>query len=77
MVEFMECSSLSIQYDATGKANISFNIVRDNSGEVTGYRQLRFGGVNFDGIIMRKEQQYLRGSSNWFQWSMQWQGIGN
>lgn len=77
MVEFMECASLSIQYDATGKASISFTIVRDSSSEVTGYRHHNYGGVSFDGVIMRKEQQYIRGSSNWFQWSMQWQGIGN
>jgi hypothetical protein len=76
-IEFIECASLSIQYDATGKVSVSFSVIRDDNSEVTGYKNFSFGGVNFDGVIMRKEQQYLRGSGKWYQWQMQWQGVGN
>ena len=75
--EFTECASLSIQYDTTGKASISFTVIRDDNSEVTGYKSLNFANVNFDGVIMKKEQQYLRGSNKWYQWQMQWQGVGN
>ena len=77
MAEFVECASVSIQYDATGKASVSFNIIKDNNSEVTGYKNFNYGGVNFNGVVMKKEQQYIRGSGGWFQWSIQWQGVGN
>ena len=77
MAEFVECSSVSIQYDATGKASVSFNVIKDSSSEVTGHNSFSYGGVSFDGVVMKKEQQYIRGSGNWFQWSIQWQGVGN
>jgi len=77
MAEFVECASLSIQYDAVGKASVSFTVIKNSNSEVTGYKTFNYGGVDFNGVIMRKEQQYIRGSGKWFQWSMQWQGVGN
>lgn len=82
MVEFIDCGTVSIQYDTTGRATISFVIVTDDD-ELSGkYTSLSFGGINFTGVIMSAVQKPILGSGDgegtaWFEWQMTLQGVGN
>jgi len=77
-VEFIDCGSLSISYDATGRANISLTIVK-NSPDVSlnKYNNLTWGEVEFDTLVMNASQKALVGSINWYEWGLQLSGVGN
>ena len=76
MVEFTDCSSLSINYDVTGKVTASIGILRDDSGEITwsNYKNPTWGSVYFDFIIMGATQSPVVGSNGWYEWSLQMEG---
>ena len=82
MAEFIDCGTVSIQYDTTGKATISFVVVTDSTRELGGtYTSLDFGGINFTGSIMSAVQKPIIGSGDgsgaaWFEWQMTVQGVG-
>lgn len=77
-VEFIDCGSLSISYDATGKASISCTVIRSDSGSlVKNYNGWRLGGVSFDGNVMSLNQSVMLGSGGWHQWQVRWEGVGN
>jgi len=79
-IEFVECSSVSITYDATGKATVSFTIIKNNRNNLSNdYNTFwtDLGGVKFtNGNVMSAIQQPFVGSGGWNQWQMQWEGIG-
>lgn len=78
MVEFIECPSLSISYDATGKASVSITVIRDDMNDLRGtYTSKSWGGVRFTVGVMGATQQPIMGSGGWAQWSLQLEGIGN
>lgn len=77
-IEFIDCASLSIQYDATGIASLSFVVLKNSMEDLTGtYTTLTAGGVDFEGVIMSKIQTPIIGSGGWCQWQMQVRGVGN
>jgi hypothetical protein len=77
-IEFIDCGSLSISYDATGKATISCSIIRnDAAGLQNDYNTWRLGGVFFDGNVMGLNQSPMIGSGGWNQWQLRWEGVGN
>jgi len=79
-IEFVECSSLSISYDASGKATVSFTVIRNDKNDLgRDYNRYwgNLGGVNFtDGNVMSAVQQPFVGSGGWNQWQLQWEGVG-
>ena len=75
-IEFVECGTLSISYDATGKATINYTKIRDNAGIPSAPNNLSFGGRTFKGNTMSIAPNPLIGSGGWFQWQISWQGIG-
>jgi len=77
-IEFIDCGSLNISYDATGKASVSFNVVKNN-GETSldRYTNPEWGGVNFDLMVLNSNQKALIGSRGWYEWSLQLAGVGN
>lgn len=78
MTEFIECPSLSVSFDATGKASVSLSIIKDSPGVNIGdYTDLVIGGKNFDLVVMSAAQQPLIGSEGWFQWSLQMEGVAD
>jgi hypothetical protein len=78
VVEFIDCSSLSISYDATGKATVSLTVVRDDRNQITStYTNRTWGGVRFDCVIMSSSQRPMIGSGGWSEWSLQMEGVGN
>jgi len=77
MVEFVDCSSMSIQYDATGKASLSFVVLKDSVSSLSNsYTHMTVGGVSFVGSIMSLSKTPILGS-DWFEWRLQIQGVGN
>ncbi len=76
MVEFAECSSLSLTYDATGKVTASLGVVRDDSGEIgyDNYTDPRWGGEDFTFIIMAASQRPIVGGT-WHEWSLSMEGV--
>lgn len=77
-VEFIECSSLSISYDATGKATIALAVLRDDTNELSDtYTNRSWGGVRFDCVLMGATQKPIIGSGGWTQWALQMEGVGN
>jgi len=77
-IEFIDCGSLSISYDATGKASVSLTVVRDDPRPLQKiYNRRSWGRVNFDLIIMAASQSPIIGSGGWNQWSLQMEGVGN
>jgi hypothetical protein len=76
-IEFIECPSLSISYDATGKASVSLTVIRDDMDDLSGtYTNESWGGVEFTVGIMGATQQAIIGSGGWAQWSLQLEGVG-
>lgn len=76
-VEFIDCGSVSIQYDATGQVSVSFVVVTNNYSLTKVYTSLEFGGVRFIGSLMSAVQKPIMGSGGWYEWQMQIQGVGN
>lgn len=81
-VEFIDCGSLSINYDATGKATISLGVVRyagpDVSVDLQGtYTNRTWGDVKFSCVLMSSTPAPVIGSKGWSQWSLQMEGVGN
>jgi hypothetical protein len=77
-IEFIDCGSLSISYDATGKASVSLTVVRDDRLSLQKqYDNKRWGGVQFDLIVMSAVQSPIIGSGGWNQWSLQMEGVAN
>ena len=84
-IEFIDCSSISVSYDATGKANVSFTVVKNNQLpiDVQSYKSVCFGFVKFTGSLMSVIQKPVNGSYNeatgemWVDWQMTLQGVGN
>jgi hypothetical protein len=78
VVEFIDCGSLSISYDVTGKASVSLTILRSDRNELQEtYTNRRWGGVQFDCVIMNLGQRPILGTGGWSEWSMQMEGVGN
>jgi len=75
-IEFTECSSLSITYDATGKVSMSLGVLRDDMQPLKkNYNNPSFGERSFDLIVMSANQQPIIGSGKWAQWSLQLEGV--
>ncbi len=74
-VEFIDCSTISIQYDAMGRATISFVIVKNDTRLLSkSYSSLSFGGVSFEEcLVMSAVQRPIIGSGGWVEWQMQLQ----
>jgi hypothetical protein len=64
--EFLDCATISIQYQVTGLANVSFTVVStEQEPGVTperDYTQLTFGGVDFRGYITQLDSGIIVGS---------------
>jgi len=77
-IEFIDCSTISIQYEATGKATLSFTVVRSDINALEKlYTTLSFGGVTFNGVLMSASKKPIVGGEGWTEWQLQIQGVGN
>ena len=57
--EFIDCSSLSINYDQLGRATLSFTVVAAAAqpNDTNAYTDLTFGGVRFTGLRLQKRRR--------------------
>jgi len=77
-IEFIDCSTISIQYDATGRASVSFTVVRSDTEALQRvYTTVVFGGVTFQGVLMSANKKPILGGDGWTEWQLQIQGVGN
>lgn len=77
IIEFPDCGSLSISFDATGKATASLTVLRNDHNPLQkDYTNKMWGGTSFDLIVMTASPSPIVGS-NWSQWSLNMEGIGN
>lgn len=65
--EFIDCATISIQYQATGLANVSFTVVSTEQEPgvlppVRDYTQLAFGGIDFKGFVTQLDSGIIPGS---------------
>lgn len=51
-VEFIDCSSLSINYNARGDVTLNFSVISDKVADaLSEYNNLSFGGVRYTGWV--------------------------
>lgn len=64
--EFIDCSTISINYDRTGIANVTFTVVSTEQipgvNPVRDYTQLSFGEVDFKGFVTQVDSSVIIGS---------------
>lgn len=58
---FIDCSSISINYDQMGLATINFVVISVNP-EPSTYTELTFGGVTFTGFLTNIELRRMPGT---------------
>jgi len=78
MVEFIDCASLSINYDVTGKVTMGMTVLKDSSGDInySSYTSSSFGAVAFTLILTSAFQKPIIGGP-WFEWGLQLEGVAN
>jgi len=78
MIEFIDCGSLSISFDATGKASVSMTVLRDDSESIDfdSYNNGTWGGTHFDLVTLAASQKPIVGGG-WYEWNVQLEGVGN
>jgi len=67
MPRFIECTSLSIQYDVLGVATVSYTVVTDTpdfAGQL--YNQITAGGQTFTGYITNASINSIP-QTNWYE----------
>jgi len=65
--EFIDCATISIQYQVTGLANVSFTVVSTEQEPgvlppTRDYTQLTFGGIDFKGYVTQLDSSIIQGS---------------
>lgn len=65
--EFIDCATISIQYQATGLATVSFTVVSTEQEPgvlppARDYTQLAFGGIDFKGFVTQLDSGIIPGS---------------
>lgn len=77
MVEFVDCTSLSISYDATGKVTASITVLKDSSNVIDfdSYTDPTWGNVDFNFIMTSASQKPILGGP-WYEWAVQLEGVG-
>lgn len=79
VIEFLDCASISIQYEANGKVTVSLVVVRNDNKELEGCYPPNgtLGGVTWDVSLLTALQKPIIGSDGWYEWQLQFQGAGN
>lgn len=66
--EFIDCATISIQYQTTGLANVSFTVVSTEQepgvfpAPGRDYTDLTFGGINFKGFVTQLDSSIIPAS---------------
>jgi hypothetical protein len=69
-IEFVECSSLNINYDVLGLATVSFTVVADNNNvNLENYQNMVIGGADYSGWISSVTAKPIIGT-NWWEYGV-------
>ena len=60
--EFVDCSTISIQYQSNGLAQVSFTVSADSATLQNDYTSVIFGGVTFKGYFTEYKPQQVEGT---------------
>jgi hypothetical protein len=64
--EFIDCATISIQYQVTGLASVSFTVVSTEQEpgvlDERDYTQLNWGGLDFKGYVTQVDSSIIVGS---------------
>lgn len=60
--EFIDCSTLNVNYNARGVANISFAVVCSKNQLEENYTRLSIGGVDFSGFLDNVQVSVIPGT---------------
>lgn len=75
-IQFVDCSSLSVSFDATGKASVSIQVLRSDDRNIMGdYANMTWGGTRFELVVMNASPSPMLGTT-WHTWSLQMEGVG-
>jgi hypothetical protein len=66
MAAFIDCGSLSINYDIMGIATVSYTVVHDYPGFVI-YNSISAGGQRFRGHVINASTNPIIGTSGWYE----------
>lgn len=66
MAEFIECTSLSVNYNIMGIATVSFVIVHDEPG-LKVYNSIEAGGQVFTGWVINASLNIIPNTENWWE----------
>jgi len=66
MASFIDCGSLSINYDIMGIATVTYTVVHDRPGFVT-YNSISAGGQNFRGHVINASVNQIVGTEGWYE----------
>jgi hypothetical protein len=69
VVEFIDCTSLSISYDVMGIATVNFTIVRNQEGWPSQaiMNNVSAGGRSFDGYVTAASLAQIPNASGWYE----------
>lgn len=60
--EFIDCSTISIQFQPNGLAQVSFTVSASSDTLVNDYSTVVFGGVTFKGYFTEYKPQQIEGT---------------
>jgi len=66
MAEFIDCTSLNINFNIHGLATVSYTIVSDEVG-LKAYNSINAGGRTFSGYITGISMNQVPGTANWYE----------
>lgn len=66
MVEFIDCTSLSVSYNVMGIATVAYTVVHD-SFEIVTYNTVTAGGQTFFGYIINAAMNQIPNTEGWFE----------
>jgi hypothetical protein len=66
MAEFIDCTSVSINYDVMGIATVSYTIIADTPG-IKAYDNVSIGDKTFNGYVTNVYAQPVPNTSKWWE----------
>ena len=66
VVEFIDCTSLSISYDVLGIVTVSYTIIANSSG-IKAYDEITVAGTLFSGYVTNVYAQPVPNTSRWWE----------
>jgi hypothetical protein len=65
-IEFIDCSSVNVNYDIMGVVTVSYTVVH-NKPEFVTYDSIDVGGVSFDGYVTNASMNPMPKSEGWYE----------